>query len=229
MKSHKNNKSSNLRKPNYVTKQQVRQMLASEIETKSGLVGYGVTAATTTGTFYRMTGVSNGVTSTTRIGDELTLKKFQFRYTVQVGAVGLIAAADQYNTVRVIFFKWLGDDAVNPPLVASLLATGASANLTLAPYNYDQRALYSILYDKTHVVFNTPVWNGSAVLWAHGPSSNFTSPDLMSLPAGRLGKIDFHNNLVSGTGHVYALIVSDSAFAPNPTTELVAEFLFTDA
>lgn len=224
---------SNQRKPAVgkmpVTKQQVIAMLSSRIEEKCCYATTTNTGVTTTGTLTRMSGVAQGVGQSSRIGDEITLRKFVFAFTATVGATGLVAAADQYNVVRLMVFRYLTDDTVAPPVVANILNTSTTSNLTLASLNFDNRENFKVLYDENIVLYNTPVYSSStaAPAWYHGVGGTL-SHKRIEVPLR--GKIDFDTSAgVSGNGHVYTLLVSDSAFSPNPTCEVVSSTIYTDA
>jgi hypothetical protein len=209
-------------------KQQVRQLIQAEIESKSFYFTTTPVAVTTGGTVYRCTTIPQGVTNVTRVGDKLHLKRLSLRYNIQVGATGLIAAADEFNTVRVIIFKWREDDGIFAPAINNILQGSSSAVSTNQHYNYDDKHLYKILYDKSHVVFNTPIWNGAAVAWYHGTEANYATPVAQVIKGGQLGRIEFDVNTSVGTGHLYILLCSDSAFAPNPTAEVTVAVEYDD-
>lgn len=211
---------------NSVQMNQVKQLISATIEHKAFAATTSSITVPTSGVVTRMSGIPSGPGRLQRVGDQVTLKKITFRYLIQVGATGLIAAADQYNTVRVILFRWNEDDGAAAPVTSNVLNGSVSSNVTLWNFNYDDRQLYHVLYDKTHVVFNTPVWNGSAVTWSHGVGGTFVSPNTISMPLA--SKIEFDFDAIPGTGHIYSLLISDSAFAPNPTCELVTEIEYLD-
>jgi len=211
---------------NALQKRQIRDMLRSENETKAFDTTTNSFTVSTAGSVAKLTTVTQGATQVTRVGDRLRKRQLDFKYQLQVGAVGLIAAADQYNTVRVIVFQWLMDDGLAAPVVANILTT-TPTNKSLAMYNFDTDHDYKILYDRTHVLYNTPVWNGAAVQWAHGDGGSFVNEKVVSLQLK--GEIEFDAGSAFGTGHLYALFISDSAFAPNPSCEFVSRLLFEDS
>jgi len=211
---------------NSLQKRQVRDMMRAEIEVKAFDTTTNSFTVSTAGSVAKLTTVTQGVTRQTRVGDRLKKKQLAFKYSVQVGATGLIAAADQYNTVRVIIFMWTQDDGLAAPVVANILTT-TPTNKSLAMYNYDTDHDYKILYDRSHVVYNTPLWNGAAVQWNHGDGGTFCNDRVMTIDLK--GDIEFDADSSFGTGHIYALFISDSAFAPNPTCEFVSRLLFEDS
>lgn len=212
------------RRERNVTKRMVKQMIESRLERKYGTfdtTNYNVPLA---GSFTKLTPMAQGVGQSARVGDEVTLKSLRFRYTITVGAPGLVAAADQYNVVRVCIFKYLQDDGLASP--NNNILSAASSNNTLNPINPDYKDEYIILYDKSHVVYNSPIWNGSAVSWQHGVGGTYTTPDAIHIPLK--GKVHYQQGATTGVGHIYLCAWSDSAFTPNPTLELVSVVEYDD-
>jgi len=206
-------------------KNQVRAMLSNVPEVKAYL--YDTTQNVATGgTNTRISGMAQGLTTTNRIGDCIRRREIGFMYTITVGAAGVLAAADIYNTVRVVIFSWLVDDTVAPTVDQILDTSLATANTISLPNN-DTAHLYKIHYDMSHVVFNTPIWNGAAVTWQHGVGGTYQTPKPVRIPLK--GIIDYNNTAVSGKNNLYVLLISDSAFAPNPTIEFSSRLLFQDS
>lgn len=208
-------------------KQQVRQLLQGAIETKCFIANSGTTSVTTAGVIGNMTtGIVQGVGRTQRVGDRLAVTKLNFRYSIEVGATGLLAAADSYNSVRVIVFKWREDNGSYPPTTGNILqAIGVGIDQV---YNFDDKRFYKILYDQTHVVFNTPLYNGAAVTWQNGPDAHYATPQTIVVKPP-LGAVDFNIDGVSASGHLYYLFISDSAHTPDPTIDFTWSVEYNDA
>jgi hypothetical protein len=228
-KTSKSSKARSGRKQKALTlaqKRQVRAMISASLERKSFYTTTGSVAVTTAGTLYCLSSIAQGHADTQRVGDELHKKTLEFMYHITVGATGLIAAADQYNTVRLVIFIWHEDNGLAAPTPALILQLASATSPTSALSNYDTKHLYKILSDEQHVVYNTPIWNGAAPIWYHGPGANFAPirPRKIALS----GSIEFDADTVVGEGHVYALVISDSAFTPNPTIELNTRLDYDD-
>jgi len=187
------------------------------------------TNITTGGVVVSLSAMSQGVTVTTRVGDRVRVKKMQIKYTVIVGATGIVSGADKYNSVRVIIFKWRVSNAITAPTAGNILDNASSATSTNMMYNHDGRNDYHIVYDKTHVVFNTPVQDGTSTSWEHGPNSAFTCEAPITLRNLGNREIAYESNTTTGDGLYFALAVSDSAFTPNPTIELSSIITYSDA
>lgn len=212
-------------------KREVKLMLSKEIEHKSFSGSTGAIGITTAGSVALVSNITQGVGRNSRVGDEVNIKEINFMFNVEVGATGLIAAADTYNNVRIILFKWKMDDGAGLPTTNSILESAGGNPGTLRPYNFDDRHQYHICFDKTITVFNSPIWNGAAVSWQNGVNAHYQSPKPVRIRGKKLGssKINFDLNAVVGTGNYYFLFISDSAFTPNPTLTLESQIIYTDA
>lgn len=227
MQSKSNNQQQGRRAPKSTTtltaaqKQQVRAMLSARIESK--VFGANVIQFVgTTGACYPLSAVTQGVGMNSRVGDALKLQKLTFSYTVTVGATGIISAADQYNIVRFVVFQYHADDAV-APVTTNILYSAT----VVSQHNYDNRRDYRILYDKNHVVYNTPVWNGSAVTWAHGTGGTIATPKPVVINLS--SSVQYDSNGVTGAGNLYLLVLSDSAFSPYPGIVFSSLLTYSDA
>ena len=210
-------------------KQQVRQIMAAHVEVKNTSEGLSTTISNA-GTLTSYTTFAQGLQAYARVGDQIEIKKLQFKYKITAPVGGLLTAADAYDTVRVILFRWYGDDSADVPTVAQILGAplnAAHTDITVYNYNRDLAEKYHVFYDKTHVVFNAPIWDGSAVRTEPGPGHVYVS-DTITFGKGRFGRphIDYDAGVNTGTGNVYSLIVSDSSFVPHPAvvTSLMTEF-----
>lgn len=208
-------------------KRQVKSMIDSVTEEKAWYFTSGTVNVTTAGTCTKISSVGQGVADNDRNGDVLRKKMISFMYTITVGAAGLIAAADIFNTVRVIIFEWLNDDYATVPTPQNVIENSAVTVKTIALQNWDTKHLYKVLYDRSHVVFNSPIWNGAAVTWQHGVGGTFQTAVPVNIPLK--SKVEFDANGQTGKGHLYVLLISDSAFTPNPTIEFSSRLLFEDA
>lgn len=118
------------------------------------------------------------------------------------------------------------------PVLTDILDNTA-ATPTVAPYNYENRDRYHIVYDSCLTTFNMPTWNGSATLYNPGPDSYkvaFKKPHVIT--GRRLGKkyIDYlPSNYAYGTNRLYLLLVSDSTFTPHPFAQFCGQIDYTDA
>ena len=210
-------------------KLQVLQIVGSRQEVKNASEGLSTTISNA-GTLTSYTTLAQGLQSYARIGDQIEIKKLQFKYKITAPVGGLLTAADAYDTVRVILFRWYGDDSADVPTVAQILGVSLNAahtDITTYNYNRDLAEKYHIIYDKTHVVYNAPIWDGAAVRTEPGPGHVYAS-NTLTFGKGQIGRphIDYDAGVNTGTGNVYSLIVSDSSFTPHPAvvTSLLTEF-----
>jgi len=214
-------------------KKEVKRMIESDIEHKCGFYNLSTGSVLSTGSIIGLaTIITQGSTFTTRVGDQINLTSFQFKYKIWSDSTtfAALASTDPWNAVRVIIFRWRSDTAIGGnPTMADILNTGA-ADIITAVYNYDQKADYQILFDQTHAVTNMTVWNGSAAEVGPGPGTLFCSP-YHRLYGKKLGKkkITYNANGTTNTDGIYLLVVSDSAFSPHPQLSFNASIEFTDA
>jgi len=213
-------------------KKQVRDMvtgkLTENIETKFAILDSSGISVLTTGTITDLSTIGQGVTRDDRVGDRLRLKKLDWRCKVVASTGGLLASADAYDTVRVILFRWWDDTAVNPPLLGNILKQGASGtDYTVASLNADDAEQYSIISDECYVVYNTTVYNGSALAVEPGPGHVAFVKKSFTPPGDK--HVTYVNNANTGVGHVFMLAISDSAFTPHPTMAYAMLLEYTDA
>jgi hypothetical protein len=206
----------------------VKGKLSENIETKFAILDSSGISALTTGTFVDLSTIGQGVTRDDRVGDRLVLKKLDWRCKIVASTGGLLASADAYDTVRVILFRWWDDTAVNTPLLGNILKQGASGtDYTVASLNKDDAEQYTLLSDDCYVVYNTTVYNGSALAVEPGPGHvAFVKKTIV--PGGDK-HVTYVNNANTGVGHVFMLVVSDSAFTPHPIISYAMLLEYTDA
>jgi len=213
-------------------KKAIRSMIASNIETKFTTEGYSSTVLAA-GNFWQVTTLGQGLQGYARVGDRIDIHRIELNYKITAPVGGLITAADVFDTVRVILFRWHMDDAADAPALAKILSVplnGAHTDTTLYNYNRDMQTKFSIIYDKTHVVYNQPVWDGTNVSYKPGVGHVFTSGTLEFVGPQCKGKsIQFNAGTNTGEGMVYMLFVSDSAFSPHPAIVASLQIDFTDA
>lgn len=199
-----------------------------EIETKYAILDSNSTSLVSTGTIVDLSTIGQGVTRDDRVGDRLKLKKLYWRIKIVASSGGLLVSADAFDTVRVILFRWWDDTAVNLPLLGNILKQGASGlDYTLASYNKDDKEQYTILSDNVYVVYNTTVYNGSALAVEPGPGH--VASVVKTLDPRGDAHVYYNNNANTGVGHVFVLLVSDSAFTPHPTCAYALQLEYTDA
>jgi len=151
-----------------------------------------------------LSNTSQGSSGGTHIGDECRLKSLWFRYNVTV--------ADASNQVRVILFIWKPNLSYASPAALNILKTVTTPNQMTTCYNEDGEDMYRILYDKVHFLSAVgPVQAGALVTRK------------LNL------KMDFATGLSNGSNNVYALLVSDSGAASDPTVNFTSRIAFTDS
>lgn len=199
-------------------------------ETKNLITDTGFFSATTSGVLKDLSASVQGIASEQHIGDKIYAMGLDVRYNIEVGSNGLLAAADQYNSVRIIIFQYKEDTSVATIAVNQILDTGGRTLPEMAPYRWDFDHAYKIMYDKTHTVFNTPYWNGANSFWEKGYGAHYDSQTI-KFKGKKLHnrEIEFDADTTGGKNKYYALIISDSAHAPDPQVCITAQLYYKDS
>jgi len=235
---------------------EVKKIIAGDIETKYfgqfSIVPYGVTrvgvtlpAVTPIPLTGSYTHIEQGVRDDERVGQRISLTDIDFRYKMDIQD-GFLGSTDPFTWIRVIMFRWMQDSLAYPPDPDELFGYGNLASVTgpqsvMLPFNKDVMAKYHILYDKTHMLSDTPVATGSTgvLTYADGPTSR-SNIIRVHRTGKRVGRrlIQFTNNIPRGSpgatndgiGHLYVMCLSNSnAAIYTPTIEVTIQIGFKDA
>lgn len=229
-------------------RKQVRKMITADEEIKDSVQGFQITnvdigginlgdgsAMSTTGqgaTKNSLTQTGQGNTSNTRVGEEIELVGYTFKYTMISAVAGLLTNGDRFNNMRIVLFRWYVDSNFEVPTLADVL-DNTVVNWCLAPYNRTNKEKYHIMYDKTHHLENDEVYNGSALQYVTGSGSVYTTPNPVNIYGKKLGrkKCEYGTGINFGYGHIYGFVVSDSAFAisTHPQCEFIGQVTYRDA
>lgn len=154
------------------------------------------------GTVALVSGITQGVTDTTRVGDSVRFRRLIVRGTVALG--------DATNAFRLIFFRW---KAVTAPTAATIYE---SVGTVLAPYqrlpSWDYKDQFVLLWDS---LMTTDTYN---------PIVSFK----LDLPLEFNGQF-IAGSATSGFNLIYYAAISDSSAVPNPGLNMMAEVQFTDS
>lgn len=147
--------------------------------------------------------------ATPRDGNQITPVGLHFSYYV--------VAADNYNYMRVIVFRWKADTVPATTSVIDSVAMAANRGAT-ALYNYTNAGLFTILYDKTHYTDTDD------------PGSRVFQVNLKK----KLGrkKIIFDGDVATaaaGQFKLYAVAVSDSGAVSHPFINADFRVTYLDA
>jgi len=163
------------------------------------------------------------------VGDRIKMTKIDIIYKA-VGAAGgvLFSAADEYNCMRVVVFRWWLDTAVSTPTLAYLFNLGAGSDYVTAPFNKENVGdIFTVLSDDIFTVYNTPAYDGTNVKVYPGPGH--VKMRKFSCPIKGDSHVNFDSAGTTGDGHVYVMCTSDSAFTPHPTLTFQSDIEFVDA
>lgn len=205
----------------------IKRLITNREEVKYFTGNYAA-SATTTGAIVDLSAIVQGFNKTQRVGDAVRIKSMHFTWSATAQSGGIVSAADEYNNCRMLFFRWKENSGAIAPVVANIL--DATSGAPFAMYNFDQRKIYKIVYDRTMTVFNNPVYDGTSVKSFQGNGSvKFSANNNLGLSRIGAPTINFINNSTDGTGKLFALVVGDSSFTPHPTMTLAWTIEYTDA
>lgn len=150
---------------------------------------------------------TNGTGHNEYVGDEVKVQKILFRYE--------LINADTYNWCRLIIFQW---KPITPPTNLSLITsppgTSGAADY-LGMYNYDNRTLYNIIFDKMlYTDADSPTSVGGFKIFTP-KKDKFSS--LINL------------NPAYGNHRLYCYFVTDSNLSGHPTLKINYRVFFTDS
>jgi len=173
----------------------IRKVVKGAMEHKYAEAVAGAASQSSTATIAKITMPSQGDAFNNREGDEITFTSIRGRWNAIV--------ADATNIVRYMLIKWLPDDAVEVPVVASILQSPVSVPWISQPVaNRAAKAKFRVLYDSI------------ANLSLAGTGQQIRT---ISIPGKRIGKVKFNAAALTGKGCIYLLTVSDSSVATHPT------------
>lgn len=152
---------------------------------------------TAANTFYDLTEVNAGATSSTRIGDRIRFKSLHFQLMINRGVTGSAAVP---TFVRVIIFQWHPDDAT-PPTPTSIITAIAEMQCVINPYvvnNTGRGAAFSVFHDKVHK------------LDAYGPHG-ICQDFLLTGHKFLQREIHYNTGVVTGMNNIYMMLLSNQA------------------
>lgn len=217
-------------------KQEVKAIVYKNLELKhvqEGFIGADVVSA---GTITQVSVIPLGPGKSQRIGDEISLKGFEFRFEIELGS-GLVTSHDEWNNVRLIVFRWR-DSNYDPSLginigpgISDILDPVGANPVWLSNYNYENKHRYTILYDKVHTVWSTPVYTGTVSTYTaeHGPYSTKTRHINLGKKVKAKIYYDDDSSMIHGSNQLYVLFASDSNYASHPKLSFVGTLSYTDA
>lgn len=205
----KRKQKSNLKKKGNSTKAMVNKLVNAKLNKNIEKKFMDVTfnnSVSTGGTFVLLTSTSLGTTdSSMRVGDQIKLHSLQIR--------GQLQNADNWNYARIIVFRWNVNNVFRVPQMLDILQDLSYP--WLSPYRFDaqRQGLFTIFKDKVIQTDNDD------------PTAKFKFNLLKKLNS----RIDYDGGTGDGKGHIYVLMVTDSAAVTHPAVVFLARTVFTDA
>lgn len=179
----------------------------------------GVSGISTTGSYLKLTGIGNGATGTTRVGDRVWIDKIFFHFNFYSGSTAL--GADDYNWLRVVFFQVLDDDAGYVPTVSELFRTGVqpSSQYPFLQYSEDASTRFKVIWDRIFKITSTDSGVGPTTKLLRGwiPGSKCVTR-----------VIDYNTTSTSGKGNLYFYVLSDSGAVGHPQMYYQCRVYFKD-
>lgn len=192
-----------------VQRAEVQRLVQRNIELK--FFAYNAGGAAITSTFNVsnvMFAVPQGITDSTRVGDELTWVSSKLRLEFQ-NSQG--PGADNFNNLRFVIFQWHPNST---PTAGDVFLNGPSGSPDLlSTYSHDRRHEFTVVYDES---FKT-VGNGQAA------TSPYTSTSTTGIQHRDISfrfakkKCSFVGAGTTSTNMFYVAVVSDSGVVPHPT------------
>jgi len=144
-------------------------------------------------------GVTEGTSTSQRIGMSIRLLRLSVRLTVTV--------ADATNVVRVVFFRWKVSDTSDAPGASEIFApTGLGSNSVEAPYLPLKPSRYQIIRDMTFCL-----------------ATNWKPVQVATLEIPLNWVTEFDVGVNTGKDHFYVATCSDSSTSTHPS--LIHEYV----
>jgi len=188
-----------------LTKTDLKKLIKDEIHEVQEKKSFDAGIASTfdnTGSITKLTTIPQGDTDSTRDGDHIKLFKLWMCGNVQY--------ADATNAIRLIIFRWNQDDSSAGPTVNDI--TQSLSPFSPIHRDNERAKKLDFLYDELFAVAN--VGPGSISFKWHR--------DVKSI-------IAFQATANTGTGHLYAFIISDSSASTHPGLNLIFRTYYTDS
>lgn len=185
------------------TKKYVKNVLSRTIETK--IFDYQSYNNISSVPFLQdLSQVAQGTLVTNRIGDTVKPTHLDIRYVYTV--------ADVTNLMRLIIFKWHPDDASDAPQANEILEDTTTSYACISPYKWQDRERFTVLYDHKFT---------------------FATPSVIQREFSKTiklrGNLSFNGTGLTGSSHIYFLLVSDSAAALHPQCLFYSRLYYKDA
>lgn len=151
-----------------------------------------------------------GTGASQRVGNEIKLLSCGVRYSLLAG--------DNTNKVRIIFWSYKQNSALAAASHTFILQPFPSSGTyeVESPYNYDNKKLYKIHYDKVHDLVLSADSSLQSVY------ARFKIPKSVQ-------KVDFNTGVATGNNLVYVTWLSDSAATTHPSVNMTTRLYYTDA
>lgn len=161
----------------------------------------------------KITNISQGLAdASNRVGDEVVLAGMYLNVSCH---------ADTLETqFRVIVFQWRDDDASGAPVVGNILQSSGSNVTYMSPYDHDNGAQYTIVYDKSFVCIPGQ---------ANGYRQDICNKSLPKTGYQFQKKIHFNAAGITGTNNLYLMVVTRNLVAGGDDFSFTSRITYRDA
>lgn len=202
------------------TKKLVQTELAKRLEIKFLHTQVSNSSITNAGVLDLLSAITQGSTSSTRIGDHLNYKSLIVR-----GVYGIIDSA--YNTwhnIRFIIFLWHENSV---PTVSQIIESPTAGRACSSPFNLENKRAkrFRILFD------SGPQWVSSGQVSATSGGNQTRIEGILPLqvfPLQNMG-VQFDTGSVNHNNRLYFLSISDTASASQFKSNFEVVLKYTDA
>jgi len=224
-------------------RREIKSVLARQVETKSQFLNNGETAedVPSSGVVTDLTDIIlQNNTPFGRIGDLIHLKSVSVDVRVMASTGGFFLAADSYNYVRCIVFRYNGDGAPSSSQalgqIFEIPSDPAPIHHPFLYRNVDFMPQYNVLYDRrvkvTPVLNYTGTDNDVVTYNVSGPSA--LGHFRIRLSGKKLGSKNVRYSSAGGDastthGGVFLMLISDSSASPHPQVFYNARVSYTDS
>jgi len=176
---------------------------------------------TTAGAITRLTGIAQGITDVTRIGDKVTGLSLEVRFMIEPAFVTTDARIYQ---LRMIIFIWK-DETV--PTAADIIQSNIVTNQMISPLDHDRKVKRKILHDQVYYGMNN---TGTTTISTYQPYTNqkIYIP-LMNIKNNR-NVVNFTDNATppNAINHIWILLLCPVGATAEWNTTIYTRYNYAD-
>lgn len=196
-------------------KMEIDKKVDQEVERKTHDVLFNAVVLTTVPQFTDLTALIQGINFNNRIGIRCTIDSIQLKLRFVMG--------DTTQYIRCVLFQWYGEGSGTPPTWYDIFQYGTGGGGL--PLNQSE---YMSPFTVSHGT--VPLYRILGDFSVTLDVDNVIQQYNLYLSKGFRKMIDFDNTTaLSGTGHIYLMIISDSGAVTHPNVSGYSRIRFKDA